>query len=108
FLVGGLLWGPYTTVETTALQRWVHPARHGAVFGLQRSLLATATPLGAAAGALALGRLGPGAARGRVRGARRPGAGRRRPAAILVTPVCVAGRRRAPGSTGSVVRRTTR
>jgi predicted MFS family arabinose efflux permease len=60
FLVGGLLWGPYTTVETTALQRWVHPSRHGAVFGLQRSLLATATPLGAAAGALALGGLAPG------------------------------------------------
>jgi predicted MFS family arabinose efflux permease len=59
FLVGGLLWGPYTTVETTALQRWVHPSRHGAVFGLQRSLLATATPLGAAAGALALGGLAP-------------------------------------------------
>jgi hypothetical protein len=30
------------------------------VFGLQRSLLATATPLGAAAGALALGALAPG------------------------------------------------
>jgi hypothetical protein len=55
FLVGGAVWGPYTTVETTALQRWVDPARHGAVFGLQRSLLATATPLGAACGALALG-----------------------------------------------------
>jgi predicted MFS family arabinose efflux permease len=60
FLVGGLLWGPYTTVETTALQRWVHPSRHGAVFGLQRSLLATATPLGAAAGALGLAGLAPG------------------------------------------------
>jgi len=41
-------------VETSALQRWADPARHGAVFGLQRSLLATATPLGAAPGALAL------------------------------------------------------
>jgi hypothetical protein len=54
FLLGGAIWGPYTTVETTALQRWVDPARHGAVFGLQRSLLATATPLGAACGAVAL------------------------------------------------------
>ena len=54
FLLGGAVWGPYTTVETTALQRWVDPSRHGAVFGLQRSLLATATPLGAACGAVAL------------------------------------------------------
>jgi MFS family permease len=54
FLVGGAIWGPYTTVETGAIQRWVDPARHGAVFGLQRALLATATPLGAACGALAL------------------------------------------------------
>jgi predicted MFS family arabinose efflux permease len=54
FLVGGLVWGPYTTVETSALQRWVDPARHGAVFGTQRALLATATPLGAACGALAV------------------------------------------------------
>ncbi|GIF77827.1 MFS transporter [Asanoa siamensis] len=54
FLIGGLAWGPYTTVETTALQRWINPARHGLVFGLQRSLLATATPVGAALGALAL------------------------------------------------------
>jgi predicted MFS family arabinose efflux permease len=54
FAVGGVVWGPYTTVETHALQRWVDPARHGVVFGLQRSLLATATPVGAAAGAIAL------------------------------------------------------
>ena len=54
FLLGGAIWGPYTAVETCALQRWVDPARHGAVFGLQRALLATATPLGAAFGALAL------------------------------------------------------
>jgi MFS family permease len=54
FLLGGAIWGPYTTVETSALQRWVDPARHGAVFGMQRALLATATPLGAAGGALVL------------------------------------------------------
>lgn len=59
FLIGGLVWGPYTTVETTALQRWVDPAKHGAVFGLQRSLLTTATPLGAACGAIALDAVSP-------------------------------------------------
>ncbi|MFI5898146.1 MFS transporter [Actinoplanes sp. NPDC051513] len=59
FLVGGAIWGPYTTVETGALQRWVSPARHGAVFGLQRSLLAVATPLGAALAAIALQEVAP-------------------------------------------------
>jgi predicted MFS family arabinose efflux permease len=59
FLLGGLVWGPYTTVETTALQRWVPPQRHGAVFGLQRSLLTTAAPLGAALSALLLEHLQP-------------------------------------------------
>jgi hypothetical protein len=59
FFVGGVVWGPYTTVETTAVQRWVDPARHGAVFGLQRSLLASATPVGAALGALALAHTSP-------------------------------------------------
>ncbi|MFF5292040.1 MFS transporter [Paractinoplanes globisporus] len=59
FLVGGAIWGPYTTIETSALQRWVSPARHGAVFGLQRSLLSVATPLGAALAALALQEVAP-------------------------------------------------
>ncbi len=59
FLIGGLLWGPYTTIETSALQRWVPAHRHGAVFGLQRSLLTTATPLGAALGAITLETLSP-------------------------------------------------
>jgi predicted MFS family arabinose efflux permease len=59
FLLGGVVWGPYTTVETTAVQRWVDPSRHGAIFGLQRSLLASATPLGAGIGALALGYASP-------------------------------------------------
>jgi MFS family permease len=54
FLVSGAVWGPYTTVETSALQRWTDPSRHGALFGLQRSLLGTAAPVGAAAGAIAL------------------------------------------------------
>jgi predicted MFS family arabinose efflux permease len=60
FFIGGILWGPYTTVETSALQRWVHPSQHGTVFGLQRSLLATATPVGAALGALAVDAFSPG------------------------------------------------
>jgi predicted MFS family arabinose efflux permease len=59
FFVGGAVWGPCTTVETTAVQRWVDPARHGAVFGLQRSLLASATPVGAALGALPLAHTSP-------------------------------------------------
>jgi predicted MFS family arabinose efflux permease len=54
FLISGIVWGPYTTIETSALQRWTDPGRHGAVFGLQRGLLATAAPLGAAAGAIAV------------------------------------------------------
>jgi predicted MFS family arabinose efflux permease len=54
FLVSGIVWGPYTTIETSALQRWTDPSRHGALFGLQRGLLGTATPLGAAAGAIAV------------------------------------------------------
>lgn len=53
FLVGGAVWGPYSAVEATALHRWVAPEAHGRVFGIQRSLLATAAPLGAAAGAVA-------------------------------------------------------
>lgn len=60
FLVGGAVWGPYTAVEVGALQRWVDPRRHGMVFGLQRSLLATATPVGAAIGAVALEVASPG------------------------------------------------
>ena len=60
FLVGGAIWGPYSAVEATALHRWADPSRHGQVFGLQRSLLATATPLGAALGAIALDHADPG------------------------------------------------
>lgn len=58
-LVGGALWGPYTAVEATALHRWTDPGRHGRVFGVQRSLLATTAPLGAAVGALGLERFPP-------------------------------------------------
>jgi predicted MFS family arabinose efflux permease len=58
-LVGGAVWGPYTAVETTALQRWTAPADQGVLFGVQRGLLGTATPLGAAVGAAALEVLSP-------------------------------------------------
>jgi predicted MFS family arabinose efflux permease len=54
FLIGGAVWGPYSAIEATALQRWVHPSQHGRVFGAQRALLLTAAPAGAAVGALAL------------------------------------------------------
>jgi MFS family permease len=54
FVLGGAVWGPYTTIEAGALQRWTPPSRHGFVFGLQRGLLGTAAPTGAAIGALAL------------------------------------------------------
>ena len=54
FLLSGVVWGPYTTVEAGALQRWTPPSRHGFVFGLQRGLLGTAAPTGAAVGAVAM------------------------------------------------------
>jgi predicted MFS family arabinose efflux permease len=60
FLAGGAIWGPYSTIEATALQLWSDPARHGRTFGVQRALLSTAAPLGAAAGAIALDHLAPG------------------------------------------------
>jgi hypothetical protein len=54
FLVSGAIWGPYSAIETTALQRWVDPAGHGTVFGTQRAILGIAAPLGAALGAVAV------------------------------------------------------
>jgi predicted MFS family arabinose efflux permease len=61
FLVSGAVWGPYSAIETTALQRWADPSSHGAMFGTQRALLAIAAPAGAAVGALALERFTPAA-----------------------------------------------
>jgi MFS family permease len=54
YFVSGVTWGPYSAVETTALQRWTPRSHHGRVFGLQRSLVITAVPVGAAVGSLAL------------------------------------------------------
>ena len=53
-LVSGAVWGPYLAVEATALQQWVKPAWHGRLFGIQHAILGVASPLGAAAGSLAL------------------------------------------------------
>lgn len=59
FMLSGAVWGPYSAVEATALQRWVHPTMHGRVFGTQRALLQCSMPLGAAVGALALDHVTP-------------------------------------------------
>jgi predicted MFS family arabinose efflux permease len=59
-LVSGVVWGPYLAVEATALQQWVEPAWHGRLFGIQHALLGVASPLGAAAGSLALARVDSG------------------------------------------------
>jgi MFS family permease len=54
FAVSGVVWGPYSTVETTALQRWTPASHHGRVFGTQRALLQSVLPVGAALGAVAV------------------------------------------------------
>ncbi|GAA1520316.1 MFS transporter [Kribbella lupini] len=59
FAVSGAIWGPYAAIETTALHRWTDPADHGRIFGTQRAVLAIASPLGAAVGALGIDRLSP-------------------------------------------------
>jgi predicted MFS family arabinose efflux permease len=87
--VSGAVWGPYLAVEATALQQWVEPAWHGRLFGIQHALLGVASPVGAAAGSLALvrvsgrtvlgaallGCLAAGLAIGSTRAIRRPSAG---------------------------------
>ncbi|HEY2521184.1 MAG TPA: MFS transporter [Streptosporangiaceae bacterium] len=59
-LASGAVWGPYLAVEATALQQWVVPAWHGRLFGIQHAILGVASPLGAAAGSLALARVASG------------------------------------------------
>jgi len=59
FALSGAVWGPYSAIETTALQHRIHPQSHGRVFGTQRALLQSASPLGAAVGAVALGYASP-------------------------------------------------
>src|SRR5499433_3346317 len=48
--VAGASWAPYTPMETTLLQRLVPAEMRGQVFGARHSLVAAATPLGAAVG----------------------------------------------------------
>jgi predicted MFS family arabinose efflux permease len=52
--VSGIVWGPYLAIEATALQQWTPPSVHGRLFGTQHAILAVASPLGAAAGSVAL------------------------------------------------------
>ncbi len=52
--LGGLMWGPYTPMETTLLQRNVPKAELGRVFGARSTLLTGGSPLGLAAGGILL------------------------------------------------------
>jgi MFS family permease len=53
-LLGGLMWGPYTPMETTLLQRQVPKAQLGRVFGARSTLLTGGSPLGLAMGGILL------------------------------------------------------
>ena len=53
-LLGGLMWGPYTPMETTLLQRNVPKAQLGRVFGARSTLLIGGSPLGLAIGGILL------------------------------------------------------
>jgi hypothetical protein len=57
--VGGLIWAPYVTIESTLLQRLVPAPLLGRVFGVRRAVTAAAVPLGAAAGGLLLSHASP-------------------------------------------------
>jgi MFS family permease len=52
--LGGLMWGPYTPMETTLLQRNVPKAQLGRVFGARSTLLTAGSPLGLAVGGILL------------------------------------------------------
>ncbi|HSL42579.1 MAG TPA: MFS transporter [Anaerolineales bacterium] len=53
-LLGGVMWGPYTPMETTLLQRNVPKAQLGRVFGARSTLLTGGAPLGLAMGGILL------------------------------------------------------
>ena len=53
-LLGGLMWGPYTPMETTLLQRKVPKEQLGRVFGARSTLLTGGSPLGLAVGGILL------------------------------------------------------
>ena len=52
--LGGLMWGPYTPMETTLLQRNIPKAQLGRVFGARSTLLTAGSPLGLAIGGILL------------------------------------------------------
>jgi len=52
--LGGLMWGPYTPMETTLLQRNVPKEQLGRVFGARSTLLTGGSPLGLAVGGILL------------------------------------------------------
>jgi len=57
--LGGLMWGPYTPMETTLLQRNVPKAQLGRVFGARSTLLTGGSPLGLAVGGVLLAFVSP-------------------------------------------------
>ncbi len=52
--LGGLMWGPYTPLETTLLQRNIPKEQLGRVFGARSTLLTGGTPFGLAVGGILL------------------------------------------------------
>jgi len=52
--IAGLIWGPYTMIETSLLQRLVPAQVRGQFFGARATLLAACSPVGAACGGLLL------------------------------------------------------
>ena len=52
--LGGLMWGSYTPMETTLLQRSVPKEQLGKVFGARATLLIGGSPLGLATGGILL------------------------------------------------------
>ena len=52
--VGGMIWGPYLSLEATLIQRNVPTELHGQVFGLRSALTAPMAPLGTAVGGVLL------------------------------------------------------
>jgi predicted MFS family arabinose efflux permease len=58
YFVSGVVWGPYSAVEATALQRWTRPEHHGRLFGTQRALIISAIPAGGAIGSATVDSVG--------------------------------------------------
>jgi MFS family permease len=52
--LGGLMWGPYTPMETTLLQRNIPREQLGRVFGARSTLITAGSPLGLAIGGILL------------------------------------------------------